>query len=263
MLDKNSPFAVPTRPRRAESLSSLALTLLSNAVVAGHLAPGALVSEIELSERFSLGLAATRTALARLAATGWVTAEGRRGWRVLPISAEHLADIQAARDCLERSLPGHQPPAPLRAELLSRAQLHEAGLNQFSTDTLFNQERGLLALSAQVLAAPRLRGWLVDTWDLSLRADRFLHHSFGIDRAPLPLADLSEALAENEGARADELLTAMRHDFAGRCARALSRSDVQIAPAPAAMPATTTDPFRSAPVPAEAEQRTTQQGEPT
>lgn len=263
MLDKNSPFAVPSAPRRAESRSFLALTVLGNAIIAGQLAPGALVSEGELSDRFSLGLAATRTALARLTASGWITAEGRRGWRVLPVSAGHLADLQAARDCLERALPGHRPPAPLRAELQRRAQLHKAGLGQFNADTLFNQERGLLALSAQVLAAPRLRGWLVDTWDLSLRADRFMHQRFGIDRAPLPLADLAGALAEGAAGPAHDLLAAMRHDFADRCARALSHSDVQIAPALAAMPAATTDPRRSAPMPAGGQQKTAQQGDPT
>lgn len=263
MLDKNSPFAVTAQPRRAESLSSLALTLLGDAIVAGCPAPGSMMSEVELSARFSIGLAATRTALARLAATGWVSAEGRRGWRVLPISAEHLADLQAARDCLERALPGHRPPAPLRAELLRRAQLHDAGLHQFSADTLFHQERGLFALSAQVLAAPRLRGWLADSWDLSLRADRFLKHSFGIDRAPLPLADLAGALADTDSARATDLLAAMRHEFADRCARALSRSDVQIAPAPAAMPVAKTDPYRSTQMTVEGRQNTPQQGDLT
>lgn len=129
MLDKNSPFAT-TAPRRAESLSSLALTLLGDAIVAGCPAPGALVSEVELSERFAIGLAAT----------GWVSAEGRRGWRVLPISAEHLADLQAARTCLERVLPDHRPPraasrgnaaprttAPSRVEPVQRRYAIQSG----------------------------------------------------------------------------------------------------------------------------------------
>lgn len=71
----------------------------------------------------------------------------------------------------------------------------------------------MFAVTAQVVAAPRLRSWLTDSWDLSLRADRFLQHSFGIDRAPLPLADLARALADSDTARATDLLAAMRHAF--------------------------------------------------
>ncbi|MBR3370503.1 MAG: GntR family transcriptional regulator [Rhodobacteraceae bacterium] len=261
MLDKNSPFAVPTAPRRGENLSSLALTLLSDAIVAGCPAPGAMVSELDLSARFAVGLAPTRAALARLAANGWVTAEGRRGWRVLPVSGEHLADLQAARDCLERVLPDHRPPAPLRAELLNRAHLHKAALHRLSADTLFHQERSLLTLSAQVMAAPRLRAWLIDSWDLSLRADRFVDTHFGIDRAPLPVADLAEALAQGDAAGAHDLLGAMRHDFADRCARALSRSDVQIAPPLKTAQTAITTP-RTAPAPDGTKPRNAQHGEP-
>ncbi|MGP9789126.1 GntR family transcriptional regulator [Roseinatronobacter sp. NSM] len=261
MLDKNSPFGMPTAPRRGENLSSLALSLLSDAIVAGCPAPGAMVSELDLSARFAVGLAATRTALARLAAQGWVSAQGRRGWRVLPVSGEHLADLQAARDCLERVLPDNRPPAPLRAELRKRAQLHKAALHRLNADTLFHQERSLLTLSAQVMAAPRLRAWLIDSWDLSLRADRFLDMRFGIDRAPLPLADLAEALAQGDAGRAHDLLGAMRRDFADRCARALSRSDVQIAPPPKAAHTSTTSP-RTAPAPDGTTSRNAQHGEP-
>lgn len=263
MLDKNSPFAAPSRPKREESLSSLALTLFGNAIVEGDPAPGALMSEVELAERFAVGLAATRSALARLAATGWVAAEGRKGWRVLPVSAEHLADLQASRACLEPALVGQRPPAPLRAELLARAGLHRANLHSLSAAARFHQERELLALCAGVVAAPRLRGWLADTWDLSMRADRFIDRSFGIDRAPLPLADLAEALADGDGPRADQLLATLRAEFAARCTRALSRSDVQIAPVAAAPAAA--KPAQPRTVPAEAGHNTTtdQQGDQT
>lgn len=261
MLDKNSPFTLPARPKREESLSSLALTLLGNAIVEGDPAPGALVSEADLGARFAVGLAATRSALARLAATGWVVPEGRKGWRVLPVSAEHLADLRAARGCLEPALAGQLPPAPVRAELLHRAGIHRGNLHTLSAAALFHQERELLALCARALAAPRLRAWLADTWELSMRADRFLARSFGIDRAPLPLADLAEALAQGDAAQAARLLHGMRQDFADRHARALARSDVPIAALPATAPAKATP--RTAPAETARPTRTAQQGDPT
>lgn len=263
MLDKNSPFAPPSRPKREESLSSLGLTLLSNAIIDGDPAPGTLLSEVELSDRFAVGLAATRSALARLAAMGWMTAEGRKGWRVLPISAEHLADLQASRACLEPVLVGQMPPAPLRAEMLARAGLHRANLHSLSGLARFHQERALLTLCAGVVAAPRLRGWLTDSWDLSMRADRFLARSFGIDRAPLPLADLAEALAQGDGPRAAQHLATMRSEFADRCARALSRSDVQISPVAAPPAAAKSAQSRLAPAEARHKPTPDQQGDQT
>lgn len=263
MLDKNSPFAISTRPRREESLSSLALTLLGDAIVAGDPAPGALVSEVELNQRFAVGLAATRSALARFAATGWVAAEGRKGWRVLPMSAEHLADLRAARDCLEPALAGQLPPAPLRAELTQRADIHQGSLVNLTPAALFHQEREILALCARTMAAPRLRAWLADTWDLSMRADRFLDLRFGIDRPPLPVVDLARSLAQGDARGAATLLHDMRRDFADRCARALSRSEVQIAPVSARQAAPRPADVRTAAADPSKQQSPPQQGDQT
>lgn len=263
MLDKNSPFAVTGRPKREENLSSLARILIGNAIVDCDLAPGTLTSEVDLAARFAVGLAATRSALARLAAAGWIAAEGRKGWRVLPISGEHLSDLQASRACLEPVLIGQVPPAPLRAELRQRAALYRANLPGLGAAARFHQERELLALCAGVMAGPRLRGWLLDTWDLSMRADRFIERSFGIDRPALPLAHLAEALAEADGTRAGQQLCAMREEFAARCARALARSDAQIAALPAASTPSAPVSPRAPLAEAAANKRTAQQGDQT
>lgn len=203
---------------------------LAMAIIAGDPAPGGMVSEAAMNARFAFGMAAIRGALARLAATGWVSAEGRKGWRIAPVSAAHLADLQLARSCLEPFLPDQPPPAALRAELVLRAEAHRANLPGLDAAALLHQERGLKHLCLQVMAAPRLRAWLSDTWDLSLRADRHFSSQFGITRPPLALADLAEALAEGEATGAAQLLAAMRGDFARRCQQALSRSTAPLAP---------------------------------
>src|SRR6056297_2215958 len=101
MLDRNSPFLRTADPKRRDSLADLAFRGLRDAILGCDPAPGAIVTEAELAERFAYGLAATRAALARLSARGWIVAEPRRGWRVVPISGAHLADLMRARDLLE------------------------------------------------------------------------------------------------------------------------------------------------------------------
>lgn len=230
MLDRDSPFVGNSPLGRTANLGEVALQQLVMAIVAGDPEPGGLVSESALNMRFAFGMAAIRRALARLAATGWVQAEGRKGWRIAPVSAAHLADLQLSRRCLEAYLPDQPPPAALQVELLRRAGIHRANLSGLEPAALLHQERALKHLCLQVMAAPRLRIWLSDTWDLSLRADRHLAMQFGITRPPLPLADLAEALAANDAPEAARLLATMREDFTRRCERALSRSTTPLAP---------------------------------
>lgn len=266
MLDKNSPFAVTNLPRREESRLSLAVIVLTQAIIDCDPAPGAVVSELELDKRFSLGLASVRGALARLSVSGHVLAEGRRGWRILPVSPGHLADIVESRACLEPVLVGQALPEPLRDALSQKALLHRSALPTLKGATMRHQERALLALCAQAIPSPRLRGWLAETWDLSLRADRFLAQTFGVERPPLPVADLADALVAEDPATVKRILETMRQAFAARCDRALARSDAPIAPKPALSPSQPVSPRgRGRKKPTDttgAAPRVAQQGEP-
>lgn len=227
MYDKQSPFAVTSKPGRRDSLSDSAHVRLRAAIIDCELPPGAVVSEAELSTRFAFGLAAVRAALSKLTEAGWIAPDGRRGSTVLAMSAAHFADLAISRHLLEPALLHHAPPTSLGEELRLRAAVYQSENLHSPAQArpgLLHQERTLLMLVAQSVAAPRLRGWLIDTWDLCLRADRYLDREFGIGRGPLPLADLACALADADAPGAAVVLTQMRHEFELRTARALSRS---------------------------------------
>lgn len=232
MYDKTSPFSKVSPPARRDSFTDVAHSTLRMAIIECRLLPGKAVSEAELANRFGFGLAAIRAALMRLTASGWISPDGRRGSMVLPISAEHLADLATSRLCLEPNLLRHAPPVDLEKELRLRAEVfHAAAVLAPRTDNLalLHQERALLLKIATVIAAPRIRTWLVDTWELCLRADRHLGTEFGIVRDPLPLSGLASALAKGNGQAAADLLTQMRNDFDLRLSRALSRSRMPLA----------------------------------
>ncbi|RJE84958.1 GntR family transcriptional regulator [Paracoccus onubensis] len=227
MYDKQSPFAVTSGPRRRDSLSEAAHATLQAAIIDCQLPPGSIVSEAELSTRFAYGLATVRAAIMRLSAAGWIAPDGRRGSTILPVSAAHLGDLIASRVCLEPALLQHAPPSGLSDELRLRATIYRTSTRQAQApnqQALLHQERALMLLVAQVIAAPRMRGWLIDTWALCLRADRHMDQVFGISRDPLPLAGLAIALADGDGPPALQILEQMRHAFDLRVARALSRS---------------------------------------
>ncbi|WP_411840514.1 GntR family transcriptional regulator [Paracoccus sp. ME4] len=231
MYDKQSPFA--SRPERGDSLAEAALSALRAAIVGCQIPPGSAVSEAELAKRFGFGLAPVRAAVMRLSAAGWIAPDGRRGSVILAVSAEHLADLAASRACLEPSLTRTPPPRDLSEALSLRATVRRAAAHQGpSADRVMglHQDRELLTLIAGAVAAPRLRGWLIDTWDLSLRADLWLERTFGLARASLPLADLAAALAEGREREAADVLAAMRAAFDARIAAALSRSGAPLVP---------------------------------
>jgi GntR family transcriptional regulator, carbon starvation induced regulator len=86
----------------AATLSARAAQAIEADILAGRLAPQARLGIAETSARYSVGATPLREALSRLAARGLVHAEGRRGFRVTPISRADLADIVVIRQAIER-----------------------------------------------------------------------------------------------------------------------------------------------------------------
>ncbi|MCS7219142.1 MAG: GntR family transcriptional regulator, partial [Thermus sp.] len=74
---------------------------LREAILQGELLPGQRLVEKELSERFGLGRAAIRTALAKLEQDGLVESEPYRGAWVRVITEEEAVEILEARMALE------------------------------------------------------------------------------------------------------------------------------------------------------------------
>lgn len=85
----------------APNLTEQAVRALRREIVACRLAPGETVSETLMAERFSFGRAAIRTALARLAEEGLVTAVPRRGWVVSVVTIRDIHEVFELRLLLE------------------------------------------------------------------------------------------------------------------------------------------------------------------
>ena len=74
---------------------------LEDAIISGELAPGTVLRQEKLSERFGVSRTPVREALRRLAATGLVSFEPNRGVRVRTISREELREAFLVRAELE------------------------------------------------------------------------------------------------------------------------------------------------------------------
>lgn len=84
-----------------ETDSETAVTFLTRDILAGALAPRHKLKLRELSDRYEIGPTPLREALSRLAARGLVEQEGQRGFRVPPVTRQHLLDITHTRQVIE------------------------------------------------------------------------------------------------------------------------------------------------------------------
>lgn len=83
------------------SLTEQACAALKRDIVTTALAPGAPLSESGLAERYKLGKAPIRAALARLAEEGLVRSAARRGWQVTPVTLRDVREVFELRLMLE------------------------------------------------------------------------------------------------------------------------------------------------------------------
>jgi len=228
MYDTDSPFA----PARAHiSRGGLARDEISGAILSLALPPDAIVTEAALTQRFALSLAATRAALARLAEQGWVSAEARRGWRIMPVTGRHLADLTLARRTLEPALRDIRPRPDQLRDLAIQGQLYDALLHldgPGTTEKRIWQDLRLRLALADLLPQPRLRLWLIETWQMCARADLHLHRQLGLTVAAAPMADLLVALSQDAPDAMLAALSIASDAFAARADRALAHSDASI-----------------------------------
>lgn len=87
------------RPFR--TLAELAYRKLRDDIVWGRLLPGEPLRSDDLRARYALGVSPLREALSRLAVERLVVAEGQRGYRVAPVSAQEARDVLAVRLLIE------------------------------------------------------------------------------------------------------------------------------------------------------------------
>jgi len=88
------------QPQKRTMASQLADSV-RNDIVNGTFAPGTHLNLNALSKHYAAGINPLREALSRLSATGFITAEDQRGFKVSEISKKELLDTQRVRVDLE------------------------------------------------------------------------------------------------------------------------------------------------------------------
>jgi len=105
LLDQNG------RKAKDRLLSEIAYEKIKEVIIINELAPGQEVSESQLAERFAMGKAPVRRALARLTQEGLVQPQSRRGYVITPLTIKDIHDIWDIRLLLEteaaRQAAGH------------------------------------------------------------------------------------------------------------------------------------------------------------
>lgn len=82
-------------------LSDIAYEKIKEAIIVNELVPGQEVSESQLAERFAMGKAPLRRALASLTQESLVQPQSRRGYIIAPLTMKDIHDIWAIRLLLE------------------------------------------------------------------------------------------------------------------------------------------------------------------
>lgn len=204
MFDPASPFLGKTDPLQPTQKTSFAEDRLKMAVQSCELAPGSIATEAQISERFGLGRAAVRVALARLSAMGLVHPIRRAGWKVLPVTGALIGDVISARRQVEASLAQARPDATAQnrmAELAEMIEVLDGQTDPASLTTRRGYERELLDMLSDAAGNRLIAHFLVGLWDHSDRILRFLETPGAQPLAACRARDLVEAAAAQDGAR--------------------------------------------------------------
>jgi DNA-binding GntR family transcriptional regulator len=87
----------------SDLLSSQAYRSIKNGIVTCELAPGQSIAQMDLAEKYQIGLTPVREALRQLAQEGFVQPVPRMGYIVSPITARDVQEIYEMRIILETS----------------------------------------------------------------------------------------------------------------------------------------------------------------
>lgn len=227
MLDSGSPFAIAQAPG-AEAKNALAIRRLRHAVLSCEIAPGSVVGEADLAERFRLGRASVRVALMQLAQAGFVAAQARQGWRVAPVTGQLIGDLLSARARLEPALATVRPSAREQERLLPLVAMNAALARDdggAAVTTARRNDRQILDLLAARLGGFEAR-WLHEAWDHCERVASWLDQS-GPRWRPADRARLVAALVQGDEAGAQAALAEALRGFRDHVTAALLRLPVQ------------------------------------
>lgn len=236
MLDKDAKFQ--TTPPGIESKGSFALGRLRHALVTCELLPGSFVTEAALDERFLLGRASVRAALARLEVESFVRPAPRAGWQVAPITGASIGDVLSAQRMFACSLAGLSLPEETARALARTATQADALLGRGEAEVVSaarTLRRGFLAVLAGA-QGELVAAWMAHCLDLEQRMIIWFERT-GPRWSPLPLSPVAEALLAGNGAVAAAALEDNVRQFRGWLAECLMRSkDMILAPQHAEAP---------------------------
>ncbi|MBP0616986.1 GntR family transcriptional regulator [Jiella mangrovi] len=187
---------------------------LRDAILSCQLMPGQTVSEQELCERFQLGRAGIRNALAQLSAKRLVEGLARRGWRISPITPRQIRDLCAARRRLEPAMLEGGRSAAETLRLAHLASVIETLRGQSDPAAILTARRydrellGALAAGGNVWA----HRWMDEAWDWSARVVAFLERTSASRFTVFSRAALVEALQRGDAvAAAREIDASIAH----------------------------------------------------
>ena len=206
-----SQSRTPNRPKEVGqiSLSQRAYQCIKREIVKCEISPASVITEIELAERFAVGRAAVRGALARLYQEGLVKPVARRGYEVAPITIKRARDLFAIRLMLE------PPAARLAAGQADRDQLKKldelcrAGYERSkpaSIERFLRANTDFHVTVARASGNDRLAETLASVLD---EMERFFHFALpSLDRGNEMRHehhDLVDALLAGDGAKAESI----------------------------------------------------------
>lgn len=192
------PIAAEPDGTRADDSVLFAHRVLRGQILAGDLAPGAVLSQVKLAETLGISRTPLREALRRLVAEHLVTGDFNRRMRVSELNLDDVDQIYAMRIALEPI--GIDATLPL-LDGLGRIALtqHVHGMDQ-AVERLdldwFRLEHRAFHLGLTAGSGARMHGLLEDLWDHSERYRlAYLHHDY---------ADRDSASAERLRTSQDE-----------------------------------------------------------
>lgn len=165
-----------------ETESQAAATVITRDILSGALPPNGKLKVRDLSIRYEIGPTPLREALSRLAARGLVEQHGQRGFRVPPVTREHLLDITHTRQVVEaeafRLAMEHGGRAWEDEVSASLLILRRATQRQEATEAWLDgyEERHHRFHRALIAACPfaTLRGFCDELYEQKTRYRRFL-----------------------------------------------------------------------------------------
>jgi DNA-binding GntR family transcriptional regulator len=192
------------------NLSEQAYQRIRSEILFFQLPPGSRISEASLTERFSLRLAAVRSALVRLAQEGLIEKTDERTARVAPLTLKDVRDVYGLRLMLEPKAAelaaqfGVAAPELQRLRALAESRYEFTNHRELVEFLKANREFNLLIANQSGNA--RLAAVLTHLQDLTLRILYVGIRSLNVSEwFHTTHVQITEAIAHRDGARAAQL----------------------------------------------------------